>query len=397
MEKAITISGLAFSNIKRKPFRTFALILISALSAGVLFATLILASSLEQGIKGFQNRLGADLMIVPQGNENKFENVLLTGEPNYFYMNRSIEDLVRGVQGVSQVSSQFYLTSLNESCCDFSIQIIGFDPQTDFIIQNWAGKKIEKNKDDELLLTGSNVTLSHNQVTFFGQTHKVTARLAKSNTGMDNAIYTDLKTLQKIFEASKEKGFGFISDGDTSNKTSTIFVKLAKGASADGTSLRIKNAVGDGIEVVQGDKFLSSLEEKISGFLIFPKLLSVFTLLISSITLALVFSLIANERKREYSILRVLGADSSALSKLILFEAAGIGAIGALSGIFVAALIVLPFNFVISEKIALPLSLESPVKIILLALISLVIIVFSSLLAAAFSAVKISKQKVIFK
>ena len=180
MEKAITISGLAFSNIKRKPFRTFALILISALSAGVLFATLLLSSSLEQGIKGFQNRLGADLMIVPQGNENKFENVLLTGEPNYFYMDRNIEDTVRGVQGVSQVSSQFYLTSLSESCCDFSVQLIGFDPQSDFIIQNWAGKKIEKNKDDELLLTGSNVTLSHNQVTFFGQTHKLQPVLQKA-------------------------------------------------------------------------------------------------------------------------------------------------------------------------------------------------------------------------
>ena len=142
MEKALTTRVLAFENIKRKPYRTAALITVVALSAAVLFANFIITSSLKGGIKGLKNRLGADLMIVPQGYENQMENVLLSGEPNYFYMDKSIEAVVQGIQGVGQVSSQFYLTSLSESCCDFAIQIIGFDPQTDFIVQNWA----EKNK-----------------------------------------------------------------------------------------------------------------------------------------------------------------------------------------------------------------------------------------------------------
>ncbi len=400
MEKAISISGLASANIRRKPFRTAALVLITAISAAVLFATLILSSSLENGIKDFQKRLGADLMIVPEGYESKFENVLLSGQPNYFYMDRSIEDAVRSVKGVAQVSSQFYLTSLSESCCDFPVQLIGFDPESDFIIQPWAKKSFKKsetaNDEKELLLTGSNISLVNNHVTFFSADHEVTSRLAKSGTGMDNAIYTDLETLQKIFDDSKKKGFGFISDGDTTNKTSAIFVKLEKDAKPDGTTLRIKNAVS-GIVVIQSGDFLSSLEEKISSFLIFPKLLSIFMLLISVLTLAVVFSLIANERNREYSILRVLGADSLTLKKLLLTEAGIIGITGALTGIFTGALIVFPFNLLISEKISLPLSLENPAKIVLFALLTFALIVFSSLLAAGFSAVKISKQKVVFK
>ncbi len=400
MEKAITIFGLASSNIKRKPYRTAALVLITTLSAAVLFATLVLSSSLESGIKGFKKRLGADLMIVPEGYGNKFENVLLSGEPNYFYMDRSIEDVVRSVKGVAQVSSQFYLTSLSESCCDFPVQLIGFDPETDFIIQPWAKKSFKKNtrtdSNKELLLTGNNIIVEKNHVTFFSAQHEVLSRLAKSGTGMDNAIYTDLETLQKIFDDSKKKGFGFISDGDTTNKTSAIYVKLEKGAKPDGTALRIKNAVS-GIEIIRSDNFLSSLEEKISGFLIFPKLLSVFMLLISALTLTVVFSLIANERNREYSILRVLGADSRTLKKLLLTEAAIIGLTGALSGIFTGALVVFPFNVLISEKISLPLSVESPVKIILFVVLTFILIMISTLIAAGFSAVKISKQKVVFK
>jgi putative ABC transport system permease protein len=88
-------------------------------------------------------------MIVPEGYESQAEGVLLNGEPSYFYMDKAVEDTIGEVQGVAAVTSQFYLTSLSESCCDFAIQIIGFDPQTDFIVQNWA----EKNK------TGTNQTL----------------------------------------------------------------------------------------------------------------------------------------------------------------------------------------------------------------------------------------------
>ena len=128
MEKAITISGLALSNIRRKPYRTAALISVSALLAAVLFASFILSSSLKSGIKVFQKRLGADLMIVPEGYTAQMKSVLLTGEPNYFYMDKSAEEIIRKIDGVEKASSQFYLTSLSESCCDFPSQIIGFDP-----------------------------------------------------------------------------------------------------------------------------------------------------------------------------------------------------------------------------------------------------------------------------
>ena len=142
MEKAITPGYLAVSNLKKKPFRTAALIAVIALSSAVLLGSLIFTSSLKSGIYGIQSRLGADLMIVPEGSEQKMESVLLYGTPNYFYMDKSIEEVIRGVDGVQLASSQVYLASVSESCCDFPIQIIGFDPATDFIVKSWSRKKI---------------------------------------------------------------------------------------------------------------------------------------------------------------------------------------------------------------------------------------------------------------
>ena len=395
MEKAITISGLAFSNIKRKPYRTAALIAISALSAAVLFASFILSSSLNGGIENFKKRLGADLMVVPEGYAAQMESVLLNGEPNYFYMDKAAEEIVRDIQGVEKASAQFYLTSLSESCCDFPVQIIGFDPETDFIVTPWAKGKI-KAAGSEMIFAGHNVNVLKNEVTFFAQKHKVSAKLSKSGSGMDNAIYTDLPTLQHIFEDAKQKGFGFISDGDTSTKTSAVFVKLNPDAKADSTALRIREAL-PGVQVIKGGAFISTLAEKISSFLIFPKILTALFLLITVFTLATVFSLIVNERNREYSILRVIGADSTTLKKLIFQEAFFIGTFGAVTGVFFGALVVLPFNNLIAEKLSLPFALSSPALIAVFAFVTFAISVAACVISAIFAATKISRQETVFK
>ena len=396
MEKALTTKRLAFENLKRKPFRTAALIIITTLSAAVLFASFIITSSLKGGISGLKNRLGADLMVVPDGYETKMENILLNGEPNYFYMDKSVEDTIRTIQGVKQASGQFFLTSLSESCCSFPIQIIGFDPETDFIVQPWANKKISSNQNTETLFAGHNIITEHERVKFFEQNHTITSKLSKSGSGMDNAIYADLNTLQHIVDDAQKKGFGFVSDGNTHTKVSSIFIKLEDDAKPDSTALRIKNAV-QGVQVISGSSFISNLGDKINGFLLFPRILCILILVITIFTLAIVFSLIAHERVKEYSILRVLGADSSSLKKLILFEASSIGIIGSVIGIFISAIIILPYNVLISEKIGLPFSLSNPAMIILFALLSFAITLIACVIAALYSAIKISRQDVIFK
>ncbi|MBP5520719.1 MAG: ABC transporter permease [Treponema sp.] len=396
MEKAITVKTLAFANIKKKPYRTAALTILVALAAGALFGTLFLAASIKGGLGGIKTRIGADLMIVPQGYESQAESVLLSGEPNYFYMSKEIEKKVQKIKGVGAVTSQFYLTSLSESCCDFPIQIIGFEPSTDFIVKSWS-KKIVKAYDSqnqkEIIFSGSNISNEKNSIKFFGTTHNVTACLAKSGTGMDNVVYVDLATLQKMFEDAVSKGFGFISDGDTKSKTSVIFVKLQEGAKPDSTAARIKGAI-PGVQVIQSGKFISGILKSVSSFLIFLYAVSIIVILITVLTLSVVFALTINERLREFSILRVLGADFKKLRAIVFFEAAFLGSLGAFSGIALSALILLPFNFVISQKISMPFIMPGAVHIIFFAIITFVILVAACLFSAIFGAVKVSKHEV---
>ena len=398
MEKAITSKSLALENIRRKPYRTAALISLIALSSAVLFATLILVASLKAGIYGIQSRIGADLMIVPEGYEADMEGVLLSGQPSYFYLSKDLEEIVKEVEGVEKVTSQFYLTSLSESCCDFPIQIIGFDEKTDFIVKYWAKKKLPLSalSSEEIILAGSNISTEKNEVTFFSTSHQVSAKLAKSGSGLDNVIFVNLPALQKMYEAALAKGFGFISDGDSSTKTSVIFVKLKEGYKSDGLALKIKNAIGskEKIQIIQSQKFVSNFAKKLSSFLIFIYINCILVFLISVLTLGIVLSLSINERLREFSILRVLGADYAKLHSIIFSEARLLGSIGALSGLFITSLILLPFNIIIAEKLDLPFAMSSPAQIFLFALAVFFISLASCLLASLFSAVKISRLEI---
>ncbi len=353
IEKVGVERFLALSNLSKKRYRTASISLLVALSSALAFASLVIDSNMKAGIEGLKARTGADLLIVPEGYETGAENVLLSGEPCYFYMDKSVLDTARSVEGVEKASPQFYLTSLSESCCDFPMQIIGFDRESDFTVQNWAGKSLNPDADGKILLAGSGVTTEKGRIKIFGTERTITSKLSKSGTGMDNGLFCDMETLKDIFDDAKKKGFSFISDGDTESKISTVLVKLSEGSSADGTALRIKAAV-PGVQVIQGDKFVRTFSERLSSFRVFSAATAAAVFVLTFLTLATSFSATINERRREFSILRVLGANRRSLSSVLLSEAAILGAAGSALGVAAAALAVIPFETLIAEKLSMP-------------------------------------------
>ena len=66
-EKALSTHRLSLLNLQRKPFRTAALMTVVALLSFVLFAGSVMTMSMENGIEGLEARLGADIVVVPEG------------------------------------------------------------------------------------------------------------------------------------------------------------------------------------------------------------------------------------------------------------------------------------------------------------------------------------------
>ena len=387
MNNSLTIKTIAIKNLTQRKYRTALLLSLIGLSAAILFTVLILVTSLFLGIKSVEERLGADLLVVPEGYENQVQAVIMSGQPNYFYMDKEVEQIVASVSGVAAVSSQFYLTSLSESCCDFPIQLIGFDSDSDFVVKSWTGKNIKNTEG--VLFAGAGVPIENECVRFFGQSHQVSSILAKTGSGMDYAVYTDKQTLQSIFEDARAKGFAFVSDGDVNSKISTVLVKLDEGAKIDSTILKIKMAV-PGVKVIESDRMLKNNGKTLSGLLTFLYALVAVFMVVTIFTLAFVFSLSINERLKEFSILRTLGATRKKLSAIVVLEAVSLGSAGGLAGIILSSLIVFPFNALIAQNISLPFIVPQVEVIAVYAVITFVVAVLSSVLASLKGAIRIA-------
>ncbi len=80
--------------------------------------------------------------------------------------------------------------------------------------------------------------------------------------------------------------------------------------------------------------------------------------------LLIAYAMMVNERRREFAVLRLLGASRGGLCRLMLAESALCSLAGGLAGVGVAALAVFPFATLIETRLGLPY-LTPPAGVIL--------------------------------
>ncbi len=109
--------------------------------------------------------------------------------------------------------------------------------------------------------------------------------------------------------------------------------------------------------------------------------------------IGLVFSMAANERRRELAVLRALGATRRFISQSLLVEAGFLAFIGGAVGIFLAILAIYLFRRLIMVSLGLPFLLPSPGSLLIQVGIGLALTLLSVFLASLFPALKISRQE----
>lgn len=392
--RPLTTGRLSLENLKRKPLRTAGLIIIVALVAFVLFAGGILSVSMKNGLESMRARLGADLMVVPIGYDEGVEGILLKGEPAYFYFDKSVEQDLTTVKGVKNVSAQFFLTSMNQDCCDVPVQFIGFDPETDFSVQPWISEVYSGPVKDGELIIGSDITADENKkLKFFGEEYSVAARLEETGTGLDQAVYANMNTLIHLFNAAKARGLSFIENIDPDSSISSVLIRLEDGYDLDEVTHNIRVAF-DGLQVIKTKSMVTGIADNLGGFVTFLYVFAALFLLVALIMLVIVFSVTANERKKEFATLRALGASGKKLSRLVLSEALLICGAGGAIGTALSAGIVLSFSTYIGDRLNLPY-LQPDVPIILaIAAISLLVSLSLGPIGAAYTAARLNRREV---
>lgn len=360
-------------NISKRPYRSFCLMLAAVIGSYALFVGLSLKSSLNNGLGRMKERMGADLMIVPEESEIKARNILLTGEPEFFYMNASVAKAAEDIEGVESATSQFYFTSLSSDCCSTRVQLIAFDPDTDFVIAPWIDEKVTSGTEDGRVIIGSEVTpLANGKVKFFGSEYKVAGKLGETATGLDHSVFMTRDTMHDLLNDAKDKGYQFLNPEDDSSWVSTVLIRVNDGADITNIEKEIYKKA-NGIRFIETDKLLSDVSVKLGSVESIINITLTVLLVFSFLTMILFFSVIFHERKKEFAVLRILGTSSRRICLFSLTEGITIGAAGGVAGLILGVLTVFPFNRFIENSLDVPYLMPAVSLVILYGVLGVIL------------------------
>jgi putative ABC transport system permease protein len=384
----LSVYTITLCNLRRRPFRTACLVFLVFLLSFVLFGGSLLAYSAAKGADNMAKRLGADLMVIPRESNQQFEGALLRSEPGTFYFDARWMDKIAGAPGVARVSPQLFVASLNAGCCTVPVQLIGFDPRTDFMVKPWIQTFLPGElRDGEIVVGGLVAARVGETLSFFGRPYRIAARLDRTGLGFDSSVFMNMNTAKNAVRDYVNNGGNFPQE----NAVSSIAVQLADGYTLRDVAANIYHEIGweeNGMTLVFGERLLATVADGLRTLLVFIGALAGLLWVLAMLVLGVVFSVSLSERRREFGIFRALGASRLRLASLILSESAMVSLVGSLAGIFASGLLVIPFRAYISRVIRMPSVQPVPAMLFLLALASFLVSFAAGPLASIASAIK---------
>jgi putative ABC transport system permease protein len=362
------------------------------MAAFVISATLIIGGA-NDSLRLALDRLGADIIVIPDGNEQRLEAALLMGIPVHCWMPDTRVDEVAKVSGVAAVSPQLYLSTLRgASCCSVpEMFLIAYDPETDFTLHPW----LEENLDGGLALGeavgGSLVYVpeADGELLVYGYGLDLKGSLDATGTGLDQSMFFTFETAYDIARLSSEQAMQAL---DIPPRTvSSVMVKVDLNADPHQVAEAIDAAI-PGVTPLETSKLFKGQREQILSLLNSVMTLLVITWVLAMALIAIVFSLAVNERRRHIGVMRALGAPRVTVLKSLLLEAALLALAGGSVGIVVSVLAIHLFRTLIINLMGVPFLFPAPLQLAGLGLGALALALVSVTLAALVPALRISLQ-----
>jgi putative ABC transport system permease protein len=388
----MTLLQLAWKNISGNRLRSWIVALCALLVAAfALFATLFLrgaATSLELAA----DRLGADIVVVPQGAETEMEGALMMGSPADFWMPAENVAKLAAIPGVETLSPQIYLATLKgASCCSLSeMFMVAYDPQSDFTVRPWLEDELHGGLGLGEVIGGSfiSATEEENRIRVYGYPVSLQANIKPTGTGLDQTLFFTVDTAQELARASvklAEKPL-VIPEG----QVSAVLLKVRPGSSLQQVAIDIVRTVPGVIPIQSGDLFQQSRQQLQS---LLRSLVIVMAMIwpLAVVLIGMVYLLAANERRRELGMLRALGATRRFVCQSLLAEATLLAFCGAATGAFLAVLGIYLFRRLIVATLGVPFLLPSPGLLLVQIVVGLLLAMASVFLAALLPALKISR------
>ena len=384
---------LAVKNLLGRPGRTAALFFLVLLLSLTLCGGGLVLSSLRTGLGSLENRLGADVIVMPAKAALKtdLDTLFLQGTIGPYYMSMSTVDKIAKTEGISRLSTQIFLSSMRASCCSIPIQVIGFDPESDFTVSSWLKESRQESLDEGRLLVGNRVNANPGEsIKLYNISCPVAGQLQPTGTGLDTAVYCTLPTIRTLMTAAEDLGGYSSISGDPSETVSAVYIKVKEGVDpkdvADSINVHVRK-----VKAVQTRSVITTVADSLSGLEGILTLLIIAAAVLVWLVLFAAFTLMTGERKKEFATLRLCGLSRGRLAGLVFREAAIVSLLGSAAGVGLSFLLVHAFSGVLGNALGLPFLLPSAGTAATLALAALFGCLLAGPLAAAVSARKLSR------
>ena len=305
--------------------------------------------------------MGADLLIVPYGVDIQNQSILLQGDFNHHTLPREALDFVQKLPGVTAASPQFYISTLSASCCDKKVNIIGFDPKTDFTIKPWIRKTYKNDFIPGSVIVGNDIQIENGEkIKFFDKEFTVVGTLEPLGNKLDQTIFADVETVESLRQAAASKGYNISSEGGPSS----ILANFEEGTDFEKISQKIQEQFND-LQVIQRKNIFDNVIATARSFKIAVWLIAGFFLFTVIAVIYIAFTVSTNERKREFATLLIIGATRKKLADIVLGESLLASGSGAIAGTLFGAVGIISFRFLIQENLQIPFLLPNISAIIL--------------------------------
>jgi putative ABC transport system permease protein len=336
------------AGIRNKPGRNLATLFCFAFIAANIFSGQFLIAGAAGGIDRGVTRMGADHLVVPSqytvflrgaGPDNTIAIVM--AEQSNYRMKATIMEKIGNVPGVSAMSPQLYVSTLNlPELSPAPVDIYGIDPETDFTIRPWLQKPLDNPLKPGEVIVGHEVAgYVSTRISAGGQAFTIAGRLDPTQSMIDRTIFLRLDDAYTL-AATK----GIVSDSDpriVPGDVNAVLIRDSPGEDLDIVGARIKRIFSSSpeykyISVIGRHFTLNPVAEDIQAIPALLSLISAFVVIIALPLIALIAAMVAHERQREIGLLKSMGAKRNVIFFLVIAESLVLAAIGGIAGVGVS-------------------------------------------------------------
>jgi putative ABC transport system permease protein len=327
----LSLTGIAWRNLRRRPVRTAVTTAGVALAAAAFFSIVSFQRGYQRGLAQELDGLGAHLLVVPKGCPYDAASMALHGASWPCYLKARYLNEVRTAPGVA-TAAPVLMNALRGDRPEEQSVYLGVQPDILSVKRSWRIQGAFPARPDEVLAGGG---LAAQQGWRVGQQvelpghpggrlrGRVSGIIAPGGGADDLFLYMPLAEAQRLFHRPGQLTHILVRLRDPNEMQKSV--EALRGCDA-----------GMNMNVVPLAHLFQTIQNLVAAARLLLACVALVAALISASALANTLLMAVSERTREIGVLRALGASRGHIFRLIWLETVQISLAGGLLGVTVA-------------------------------------------------------------